>query len=106
MIFVKQYCGRVQMEIHSMQMTEIEGRRHRIDDTQVMSRRKKTYTNTKTKYKHTQIHRFTGCRMTEIEGGRCGIDDTQVLSLEKETHNTYSNTDNRYTNTQRHTYRC
>ena len=41
MIFVKQNCGRVQMEIHSMQMTEIEGRRHRIDDTQVMSKRKK-----------------------------------------------------------------
>ena len=27
MISVKQYCGRVQMEIHSVQMTEIEGRR-------------------------------------------------------------------------------
>ena len=33
MIFVKQNCGRVQMEIHSVQMTEIEGGRDRSDDT-------------------------------------------------------------------------
>ena len=44
MIFVKQLRLGVQMEIHSVQMTEIEGRRHRIDDTRAVSWRKKLTT--------------------------------------------------------------
>ena len=67
MIFVKQNCGRVQMEIHSMQMTEIEGRRHRIDDTQVKSKRKKetntnTNTNTNEKIQTHSRHEIRGVR--------------------------------------------
>ena len=70
-----------------MQMTEIEGGRHRIDDTdlvllQVMSQRKKQIQNINTHKYKIQIQRSKiSVQMTEIEGGRHRIDDTDLVLL-------------------------
>ena len=72
-------------KIHSVQMTEIQGGRHMIDDTELVLLQVKQIQNTNT-YKNTQIHTNTkihSVQMTEIEGGRHRIDDTQFMSWRK-----------------------